>query len=266
MAGNPYVKNVYSGVVPNTSPTDADNNGVDENVLVNTNYGLRPNIQQVTNSSPTTNKGNAYQKQYAKDSVMSMTQGELLLRLYDEVIKQINLAIKSIDNQDDATDEELAKMQNDLDLVQQSARDFARQELENKARKKFKDEEVNFTEDDVKSAVTEKAIDDIVNKTGIKNFNNGGKVNNEKNRDLSKTRDEALDKIQKIIEHLRMTLNFDYEISDNLNSLYEYFRKCVVSAKIDNISKPIKEILPLVTDLREAYSEAEKNVRTGSPN
>lgn len=289
MANNPYLKNAYSGVATKDTPMEknvsnpnvvlktnvqlvrnplpgVNLNGTTEieetegNVL-NTNYALRPNVQQVANTTQNSNKGNAFQKQYTADSIMSMTQGELLLKLYDEVIKQLNISIKSIDNQDEATAEELKLMQNDLKEVEKAARKIAAQELEFKVRKKFKDEEKEITHEDIKNAVSEKAINDIIQRTGVRNFDNGGKANNEKNRELVKNRDKALDKIQKIIVHLRMTLNFDYEISNNLNSLYAFFNKCTVEARINNESKLLKEILPLVMDLREAYGEAEQNIK-----
>lgn len=42
---------------------------------------------------------NPYQK-YQQQSIMTMTQGEMLTRLYDEVIKQLN-AVKQFNNQRD---------------------------------------------------------------------------------------------------------------------------------------------------------------------
>lgn len=120
---------------------------------------------------------NPYQK-YKTQSVMTMTQGEMLLKLYEETIKQLRLGVKYIDEKPDIV-----------------------------------------------------------------------------------KRNESLLKAQKIINHLRMTLNFDYDISNELNAFYEFFLRCIIDANVKNVSKPITDIIPLVEDLYEAYKEAEKNLK-----
>ncbi len=123
---------------------------------------------------------NPYQ-QYKTQSVMTMTQGEMLLKLYEEVLKQLRFGVKYID------------------------------------------------------------VEPNISK-----------------------RNTSLQKAQKIINHLRMTLNFDYEISNNLNALYEFFLKCIIEANLKNKSKPLTDIIPLVQDLYEAYTEAEKQLKTSN--
>lgn len=119
------------------------------------------------------------QQQYRNHAISTMTQGEMLVKLYEEIIKQLNLAIFHIDEEYD-----VAK------------------------------------------------------------------------------RNASLQKAQKILNHLRMILNFEYEISDSLHALYEFFLKCIVEANIKSDSKPLKDILPLIEDLNQAYIEAEKSLKT----
>ena len=109
-----------------------------------------------------------------------MTAGEMLVKLYDEIIKQLNLAIQSIEKKDYII------------------------------------------------------------------------TNN------------SLQKSQKIINYLKATLNFDYEISKNLDSLYDFFNTQIIKANIKKQVKPLKEILPLVQDLRDAFSQGEKLARINS--
>jgi len=81
-----------------------------------------------------------------------------------------------------------------------------------------------------------------------------------KDNDYTKTND-ALQRAQRILNHLRATLNFDYEISNNLAALYEFFVSKIVEANIKKKPEPIREILPLVKDLQETFIEADKRAR-----
>lgn len=180
MASNPYLmnKNITANISPGSS---APANSAVANIVVN-------NPAQVPKK-----KASPYSEQYKGQSVSNMTQGEMLIKLYDEIIKQINLAIDSIDEQE-------------------SFEDFA-----------------------------------------------------EKNNAIETT-NIALTKTQKIINHLRMILNFDIdskEIPIALEQLYGYFNKCVVDSNIKNDNKSLKEILPLVQDLRDTYFEVEQNLKSG---
>lgn len=115
--------------------------------------------------------------QYKKQSVMTMTQGEMLLKLYDEVLKQLVRA-----------------------------------------------------------------------KAGIEN-----KQISEKN--------EALQKAQRIIDYLRATLDFKYDIAEHLSWLYDYFIKQLVQANVKMDVAAIDEIYPMVKDLRDAFCEADKKTK-----
>lgn len=119
---------------------------------------------------------NPYQK-YQQQSVMTMTRGEMLIQLYDGVIKNLN-AVKQFNNE-----------------------------------KKYAEANV------------------------------------------------AAQKAQKILNYLDSTLDFKYEISNNLSSLYDYFNYRIVEANMHKDNVPIDEVLQMVTDLRDTFIQADKKAR-----
>jgi flagellar protein FliS len=74
----------------------------------------------------------------------------------------------------------------------------------------------------------------------------------------------ALQKTQRILNHLKVTLDFKYEISNNLDALYEYFIRQVVAANVQKNPAPLDEIMPMIKDLRDAYCEADKRSRANA--
>jgi len=122
---------------------------------------------------------NPYQK-YQQQSIMTMTPGELLLKLYDESIKQLRQAVDAL---------------------------------------------------------------------------------GQKQYDRANT---GMQKAQRIISHLNKTLVMDYEISKNLEALYDFFIYKITQANIHKDPKHIEEILPMLIDLRDAYAQAEKNTTAAS--
>lgn len=119
---------------------------------------------------------NPYAK-YQQQSVMTMTQGEMLVKLYDEILKQLNGAVAYL-------------AENDY-----------------------------------------------------------GKAN------------QALQKAQRIVSHLRATLNFKYDISRNLDSLYDYFNRKLVDANISKNPAPINEVIPMIGELKDSFAQAERLAR-----
>ena len=113
---------------------------------------------------------NPYQ-QYQRQSVMTMTQGEMLTKLYDEVIKQMSGA---------------------------------------------------------KICLTEKDL------SGVNN---------------------ALQKAQRI-------LFFKYEISGNLDALYDFFIERTVQANLKKDAAMLDEIIPMIEDLRDTFVQADRNARS----
>ena len=69
---------------------------------------------------------------------------------------------------------------------------------------------------------------------------------------------EAFQKAQRIIEHLMKTLDFKYEIADNLSELYIFFNTQIFQANMKKEKSFVEDIIPLVNELKEAYAESEK--------
>ena len=120
---------------------------------------------------------NPYQ-QYQRQSVMTMTQGEMLTKLYDEVIKQMSGA---------------------------------------------------------KICLTEKDL------SGVNN---------------------ALQKAQRILFYLKSTLDFKYEISGNLDALYDFFIERTVQANLKKDAAMLDEIIPMIEDLRDTFVQEDRNARS----
>ena len=114
---------------------------------------------------------------YKQQSVMTMTPGQMLIAVYDELIKQLNISIMSFEKNDIA----------------------------------------------------------------------------EINRSLLKS--------QRIISELRATLNFDYEISKNLDDIYNFLNRAIMNANIKKDPSELADVLLIVKELRDAFFQADKNTR-----
>lgn len=73
--------------------------------------------------------------------------------------------------------------------------------------------------------------------------------------------DKALQKARVIIEYLGSTLDRKYPISTNLISLYRFFNEQIMAADIHRDTKPLDDITPMIQELRDAFSQADKQVR-----
>lgn len=160
----------------NQNNETALNNASNNVTGVAANLALRSTIKEVSDliyeSSKSTTKSCEPQKeQYTTQVIMTMTQEEILLKLYDEIISQLNIAIESIDKKSDVI-----------------------------------------------------------------------------------RRNASLQKAQKIINHLRMTLDFQYEVSKYLSVLYDFSVKSIIEANVKNISQPLIDILPIIIDLKNSCS------------
>lgn len=119
---------------------------------------------------------NPYAK-YQEQSVMTMTHGEMLVKLYDETVRQIHLAIAAIASKD------------------------------------------------------------------------------------TSTANQSLLKAQQIVNYLRSTLDFKYEISNQLASFYDFFNEKLRNANIHKTAEDLSDIAALVMDLRDAFAQGEKIAR-----
>lgn len=75
-----------------------------------------------------------------------------------------------------------------------------------------------------------------------------------------------LQKSQLILKHLRNTLDFTYDISKNLDSLYEYCSHLLIEANIKKETAHLDEVIKIITSLRDAYVQADKNLRLSENN
>lgn len=114
---------------------------------------------------------------YKQQSVMTMTHGEMLVKLYEEVVKQLNNACHYIEQKD-------------------------------------------------------------ISATNL-----------------------ALQKSQRILNHLKSTLDFKYEVSAGLASLYDFFNQQIIAANIRKDADLLKEIIPLVAELKDTFAQGEKLAR-----
>lgn len=68
----------------------------------------------------------------------------------------------------------------------------------------------------------------------------------------------AIIRAQDIIQEFMATLNGDYEVSDNLFSLYEYMYQRLIDGNISKDIAPLDEALELITELRDTWTEVIK--------
>ncbi|HJC72334.1 MAG TPA: flagellar export chaperone FliS [Candidatus Ruthenibacterium merdavium] len=67
---------------------------------------------------------------------------------------------------------------------------------------------------------------------------------------------------QKILNYLKTTLNHQYEIANNLEMLYNFFLQQIVQANVRKSSEHMDDVIEMVTQLRDAFVQADKNVRS----
>ncbi len=70
-----------------------------------------------------------------------------------------------------------------------------------------------------------------------------------------KKRNEALIKAQELLGALRGALDMSVPISKNLEQLYVFFQTEAMKANIHNNASEIKKIIPMVADLRDAFTQ-----------
>lgn len=71
-----------------------------------------------------------------------------------------------------------------------------------------------------------------------------------------------LEKTRKIFNHLIVTLDDKYQISQELVDMYMFFNTEIVKASLLKSTKHIEEILPIIKELRDTWVEADKLTKT----
>ena len=67
---------------------------------------------------------------------------------------------------------------------------------------------------------------------------------------------DALIKGQRLIDTLRQSLDMKYEVSSNLDALYDFFLRQLLQANLKKDVEPLTEILPMLRELRETFNRA----------
>jgi len=68
----------------------------------------------------------------------------------------------------------------------------------------------------------------------------------------------AITKAEKIIIEFQATLDFNFEISDSLDMLYDYMYNRLVEANVKKDKKILEEVLGLAKELRDTWAKAMK--------
>jgi flagellar secretion chaperone FliS len=68
-------------------------------------------------------------------------------------------------------------------------------------------------------------------------------------------KNKNIQKTQKIIQELMVTLNMEFEISKNMMSLYDYINRRLIEANIKNDSSILVEVEGLITDFRDTWKQ-----------
>jgi flagellar secretion chaperone FliS len=64
-----------------------------------------------------------------------------------------------------------------------------------------------------------------------------------------------IQKAQKIVQELMVTLNMDLEVSHNMMALYDYINHRLIEANIKNDITILEEVEGLVTDFRDTWKQ-----------
>ncbi len=91
---------------------------------------------------------------------------------------------------------------------------------------------------------------------GALKFCNQAMVALEKN-DYAKT-NKLIQRVEDIIREFQLTLKMEYEISHQLNDLYNYIYSCLVKANINKSMETLVEATDLIRDMRDTWKEAMK--------
>lgn len=83
-------------------------------------------------------------------------------------------------------------------------------------------------------------------------------------KDMEKVNNSII-RAQNIIAHLQATLDMKYEIAQNLDALYDFMYRHLVEANMKKDKSKLEEVLGLVKELRETWSQAMKLAKQKPP-
>jgi len=73
----------------------------------------------------------------------------------------------------------------------------------------------------------------------------------------------SLQKAQDIITELSASLDFQYEVSNELVAIYEFILRTLMEINATKETKQIDEVVVILTELRDAWSTVSKTAHTG---
>lgn len=106
--------------------------------------------------------------------------------------------------------------------------------------------------------MTEGEMINLLFESAVNRLNKGILCLEEKDFQGSNT---AFKKAESIFTHLSSTLDMQYEVSKNLAALYDFFYRRIMEANVKKDPEPIREILPMIIELKDSFVQADKNVR-----
>jgi len=65
-------------------------------------------------------------------------------------------------------------------------------------------------------------------------------------------------RVEDIIREFQITLNRKYEISEQLDMMYDYIYRCLVKANINKSTELLEEAMGLIRTMRDTWKEAMK--------
>ena len=71
----------------------------------------------------------------------------------------------------------------------------------------------------------------------------------------------GLQKTQRILNYLKMSLDVNYDIAQNLFSLYDYCGRLLTQANIRKDPSGLEEVVEIISELKDTYIQADKSVR-----
>lgn len=71
----------------------------------------------------------------------------------------------------------------------------------------------------------------------------------------------SITRVSEIVDSLDANLKEKYEISQTLAKMYQYFREALVYANIKKDAQTLNDLIPMFTELRDAFKEAGKSVK-----
>lgn len=70
----------------------------------------------------------------------------------------------------------------------------------------------------------------------------------------------SITRVGDIVDALDASLKENYEITDNLASLYQYFREQIIQANMKKDKEILEGLIPFFQELRDAFFEASKKI------